>query len=101
MRRKLRLYFEAKRDIMLAQTWYEEQREGLGDDFLLCVEAALAAIAANPIAYVSIQEGIHRYLLHRFPYAVFYLLTDDSIIVLAIFHHHRDPDSWRNRFGQG
>lgn len=29
---------EAERDVQEAYLWYEKQREGLGEDFLLCVE---------------------------------------------------------------
>jgi len=43
----LRLRPEAEEDVRQAYAWYEEQRAGLGEDFLLCVEAGLATISVN------------------------------------------------------
>ena len=47
----LRLRPEAEADLDGAFTWYEEQRAGLGRDFLLAVEAALARIERNPESF--------------------------------------------------
>ena len=42
---------EAEADIEEVYGWYEAQRKGLGEDFLLCVEEGLARIARNPSSY--------------------------------------------------
>lgn len=34
----------AEEELHQAYNWYEEQRDGLGEDFLLCIEATLDAI---------------------------------------------------------
>lgn len=39
---------EAEGDLLAAYDWYEDQREGLGTDFVLCFEGTLAAIAERP-----------------------------------------------------
>ena len=39
---------EAEADVAEAFAWYEERRPGLGDRFLLSVEAVLAAIERYP-----------------------------------------------------
>ena len=39
---------EAERDLIAARDWYEGQRQGLGADFLLCVEEVLEALARMP-----------------------------------------------------
>lgn len=41
----------AKRDIKKAYEWYEEQRPGLGDQFLKRVEDCLRAIRRSPKAF--------------------------------------------------
>jgi hypothetical protein len=39
---------EAEQDIADAYAWYEEQRPGLGEEFLSCVDACLEAIRRTP-----------------------------------------------------
>lgn len=39
---------EAESDLTAAYDWYESQREGLGPESLLCVEAVLEAIRTGP-----------------------------------------------------
>ncbi|HYA42971.1 MAG TPA: hypothetical protein VEF34_16825 [Syntrophobacteraceae bacterium] len=46
--RRLIIRPEAEADIQEAYHWYETQREGLGSDFLLCVEDGLEKIKKNP-----------------------------------------------------
>ena len=49
---------EAEADMAEAQRWYDQQRKGLGDAFLLCVEEALRRIRRTPeIHAVVLQAG--------------------------------------------
>jgi len=48
-----------------AALFYEDCREGLGQEFLLSVEAALAAIAQRPTIWRRLQGRFHRCLVHR------------------------------------
>jgi hypothetical protein len=36
-------------------------------------------------------------MLTRFPYGVFFAVDDDEVLVLAVVHLHRHPDTWKNR----
>ena len=42
---------EAEFDIDEQFDYYEEKREGLGHDFLLCIEEALDKLHRNPLVY--------------------------------------------------
>jgi hypothetical protein len=81
---------EAEADIAAAHRWYEQRREGLGDDFLLCVEAALHAIAERPKSFPRIHKSARRVLMHRFlmqcylPSAEILLLFSRSFIQAEI-----------------
>jgi toxin ParE1/3/4 len=88
---------DAERDIAEAYRWYEEQRIGLGADFLLCVEEGLAKIQRAPEAYPVVHKNVRRLLIKRFPYGIFYAVEQPVIIVLAVFHERRDPTAWRSR----
>jgi hypothetical protein len=38
-----------------------------------------------------------RYLMHRFPYGVFYQIHDDALLVVGVIHGHRAPTEWQRR----
>ena len=88
---------EAEADLGEAYEWYEEQRTGLGDDLLLCVEAAIDSARRNPEMFPIIRGEVRQALTRRFPYGVFYLVEPDRIVVLAIYHSRRDPSGWQGR----
>jgi plasmid stabilization system protein ParE len=35
--------------------------------------------------------------MHRFPYAVYFLVDKDSSIVVAVLHQSRNPNTWKLR----
>lgn len=88
---------EAEADLAEAFAWYEERRPGLGDRFLLSVDAALSGIQRYPESSPAVHRPIRRLLLRRFPYGVFYTVEESAIVVLAVFHCGRDPRRWRER----
>lgn len=88
---------EAEADLADARAWYEQQRVGLGDDFLVCVEEAFNRIQRMPLTPRTIFQDIRRSLVHRFPYGVFYKVTSDHIAVIAVYHLRRDPRGWQSR----
>ena len=93
----IRLRDEADRDIALAASWYEEQREGLGQEFLDELLATLGTIAEQPRAYPVLHRDVRRALMRRFPFGVFFQTTASDIVVVAVFHGSRHPRGWRRR----
>lgn len=83
---------EAEADVAEAYGWYEAQRPGLGDDFLLCIEAALEAIGDRPQSFPLIDRRTRRALVRRFPYLILFAVLTDAISVVAVFHTSRDPE---------
>ncbi len=88
---------EAESDIKDAYQWYEAQRKGLGESFLLCIEEALSRVSRNPAIYSVVHKEVRRALIHRFPFGVFFLDGDESISVLAVLHARRNPKMWKGR----
>lgn len=97
MKLKVLIRPEAEAEMEEAFRWYEQRNKGLGDDFLLCVEESLIKIQRTPEAYPVVHRKIRRALIRRFPYGIFYLLNEEKIIVLAVFHALRDPKQWKSR----
>ena len=88
---------EAETEIKEAYEWYEEQRLGLGDDFLLNIDAALCSIQREPEICAPLYKNIRRILIRRFPYSIFYMIESRKVIVMAVIHAKRHPRIWKNR----
>ena len=84
-------------DIEAAFEWYERERPGLGLEFLDELRAAYGRIVDGPLKYQQLRSNIRRALLKRFPYAVFFTVEDEIIVVLAVLHTSRDPAEWQRR----
>ena len=87
----------AAAELREAAVFYEDCREGLGQEFLTSVEAALDAIARRPTLWRRLRGRFRRCLVHRFPYGVIYALDDDVVYVAAVMHLKRKPDYWEYR----
>lgn len=88
---------EVKEDIKSSYQWYQEQAEGLGEDFILEFEASYQVISEFPETWSSFQNGFKRYLLSRFPYSVIYRKSGSKIYVVAVMHNRRKPGYWHER----
>jgi plasmid stabilization system protein ParE len=88
---------EAEADVQSAYDWYESQRTGLGEAFLLSLDATIAGIQRLPNHHPTVYRDLHRALLQRFPYAVFYLIDSGRIVVTAVMHQRQDPQRWQGR----
>jgi len=88
---------EAEAELLEARAWYELQRIDLDRVFAEAVEATVAAITRNPLAYRRVKGETRRALVHRFPYAVYFQARADEIVVLAVMHGRRWPQQWQSR----
>ena len=87
----------AEADLADATKWYEEERTGLAARFLSDLDRTLARVQEHPFHFPAVSDGIHRALLHTFPYAVYFRPGDDLVMVLAVLHQSRNPKVWRGR----
>ena len=88
---------EAENDLKEAFSWYEDNRTGLGYDFLLQVDAGINFINRNPEIHPIEYRGARKHLIKRFPYKIIYLVEEERIIVLAVLHGKRSPDLMKKR----
>lgn len=92
------VHTEAIEELDAAVAYYEDQKAGLGLDFLVEVEQALGKIQQNPnLGSVYKVTGLRRHVIQRFPFLVFYAELEECIWVVAIAHGKRRPDYWRRR----
>jgi plasmid stabilization system protein ParE len=90
---KLTFHHLVQHEVNDAVRWYEEQSEGLGDDFFAKFESALNAIQLNPSGYAFWLESntVRRAKLKRFPYAVLYKVYPDKVRILCVRHDKKHP----------
>jgi plasmid stabilization system protein ParE len=88
---------EAEQDLADGRDWYDQQREGLGREFLDAVDAMFEHIRDNPELFAVEYKSVRRAMLTRFPYIVCYRVIDGKIEVIAVLHGSRNPRSWRSR----
>lgn len=95
----LRVVFRvaARHEVEEAVTWYEQQRPGLGEEFLREIDEAILRAAGHPDQYPLVYADVRRAVARRFPYSVFFRIRDKRLVVLAVFHGRRDPTIWQAR----
>ena len=94
---KVRFLPLARQDLDNAVTWYTAQSDGLGQEFLDELDRAIRRSVSFPLSSTEIEPGLRRCLLARFPFGLVYGLDDNTLIVVAIAHLHREPRFWSDR----
>ena len=84
-------------DIESAFGWYEAEESGLGAEFLEQLRLVYRRILENPLGYEEQRSGIRRGLMRQFPYAVYFSIEAETILILAVLHTARDPAEWQLR----
>jgi plasmid stabilization system protein ParE len=95
----LRVVFRhaAKREFEDAAAWYEERRRGLGEEFIREIDDAVLRAAAVPERFPVVFRDIRRTVARRFPFAVYFRVRSNLLVILAVFHGRRDPLIWQRR----
>ena len=84
-------------DVEAAFEWYEGEEPGLGYEFLDEVRATYLRIQDGPLKYQVLRSDVRRALTKRFPYAVYFSIEGDAVVVLAVLHAARNPAEWQRR----
>ena len=84
-------------DLTAAADWYDEERPGLGTEFAQAAYDALGVIAERPESFPLVRPNARRALMRRFPYAIYFRIEHDTVVVLVVVHTARSPSVWRKR----
>ena len=96
---RVKLSPEAAEEMIEAANWYDTREPGLGGEFLHACDEAFQFIETAPLRHRHVGRGFRRYLMKRFPFAVFYETQGDLLIIAAVFHGARNPAHWQKRLG--
>lgn len=88
---------EAEEDLTVAALWYTEQdpERNLGVELLQEFTETLEQVCESPNLFPIYDGSIRRVVLRRFPYAIYYEVEPDRVVVLGFVHMKREPDLWR------
>ena len=93
---KIEILPEANEDLIAGFKFYEKQSRGLGSYFLDSlfsdINSLLVYRGIHPVFY-----GSYRCQSRRFPFAIYYLIEDDSIRIEAVYDNRRNPAKIRRR----
>ena len=95
----VQLHPEARSELLGGATYYEEQSDGLGGQFIDEAQRVFDLLAESPSMGSPVPEhtAYRRWALRRFPYRVIYRTDRDTLFVLAIAHDRRRPGYWSGR----
>ena len=68
------------------------QAYGLGAYFQTMVISAIDSLQFFPSIHAKVR-GYHRMLVDKFPYAVYYKIVDDKVVVYSVLDMRMNPDS--------
>ena len=97
------LHPEARVELRTAAIWYDERRDGLGEEFLAEAAQLLTAVGDQPRAWprwpgtTTGEPMIRRTAMSRFPYLAACEIHTDHVLVLAFAHARRRPLYWLGR----
>ncbi len=91
----------AENELFEAIGYYNSESEGLGYELAAEVNRTIDRIIEYPNAWAPLSKRTRRCRTNRFPYGVIYQVRGDMILIAAVMHLHRDPESWKDRLAPG
>ena len=87
---KVRILTPAIQDLVLSAEFYEKEEKGLGEFFLDNLFREVDSLEVYAGIH-SLHFGFHRLLSKRFPYAIYYRVIADEVVVFRVLDCRRDP----------
>lgn len=97
---QVELHSLAERDLIEAFHFYEHQDSDLGAYFLDSIFADLDSLAFYAGFHRKVF-GFHRLLAKRFPYAIYYRIESQRVLVFRILDCRRSPQVHRDGLKSG
>jgi plasmid stabilization system protein ParE len=96
VKRRVAFRPEAEGETLETRDWYEGRQPGLGTAFRTALDTTLEHVAENPLLFRRVRGETRRALIDRFPYALYFRVVGDDIVVLAV-HGRQHPRRWQSR----
>ena len=92
---RIRILRPALEDLATAREFYDSQSDGIGDYFFDSLFSEIDSLTL----YAGIHPmrfGYHRMVVQRFPYCIYYRISDEEATVFRVLDARRDP-TWIRR----
>jgi len=96
IKREVTVLASAVSDLREAIGFYERRQEKLGDYFIDSIIVDLESLSFYGGIHAK-TFGFYRKLAKRFPFAIYYTIKDNSILVAAVLDMRRKPAWNRNQ----
>lgn len=93
----IRLTRSAEEDLVRGVAFYESQQQSLGTYFLDSLYADIDVLSQYAGIHAKPTGRFHRALSKRFPFAIYYEISDDIITVVAILDCRQNPGAIKAR----
>jgi plasmid stabilization system protein ParE len=97
MRSEVSFHEDASAEFEAAFEWYYLRSEFVDSRFAEEMNQSIVLISDAPNRWPSAACGTRKFVLQKFPFAVFYREIPAGVQVLAVAHGHRTPGYWKNR----
>lgn len=97
----IRITSTAAEDLLAGHAFYERQQRGIGDYFLDSLHADIDALQLYAGIHPKAYGRLHRALAKRFPFAVYYEIKGQEVIVMAVLDCRQNPASIVARLAEG
>jgi len=88
---KIRILPSANQDLIDGYWFYEKQTEGLGTYFLDTLFSDIDSLAIYAGIHPKYYGKYHRLLSKRFPFAIYYRIKNNKILIHAVLDCRRSP----------
>ena len=87
----------AEAEFVEAAVYYERKVDGLGERFIVRIEATVARVLSNPFLHRCFDGECRRVKTETFPFFLIYRVSADHLHILAVLHSSRQPGYWKDR----
>jgi plasmid stabilization system protein ParE len=102
---RIRVLDDARLEYAQAVQWYREEDLDVARDMVSEYVARVRRARQLPksgtlVPKLPVGLEVRRFLLGRFPYAVFIAYLHEEMVIVAVAHQHRKPFYWRKRLAK-
>jgi len=89
----------AQSELNAAFLWYEEQKEGLGLEFLSEIDRIIEKISMMPASFEIVYRHFRRVMTDVFPYHIYYEILGEvsEVEILVVIHTSQNPKTPHKR----
>ena len=96
--KSIQILASAELDLVRGYRFYEYQADGVGRYFLDTLYSEIESLGVNASVHPRFFGEYHRLLSRKFPWAIYYTVEAEKVLIHAILDNRSDPSSAQRRF---